>query len=90
MSVLFTLFVIALAGGWGLMVVRRLTALREQVKLAWKRLQAEQSSEAVRNVYNKHVELYNAALTVFPAYLVGPMAGFKPARAFEVDQKSDI
>ncbi len=82
MSVLFTLAVFAVAGAWVLMVVRRLTALREQVKLAWKLLEPDQSNEAVRTVYNNHVALYNDALTVFPAYLVGPAAGFKPAKPF--------
>ena len=82
MSVLFTLAVLAAAGAWALMVIRRLTALREQVKLAWQRLEPDPSNDAVRTVYNKHVALYNDALEVFPAYLVGPAAGFKPAKPF--------
>ena len=82
MNVLFTLGVLAVVGAWALMVIRRLATLREQVKLAWKRLEPEQSNDAVRSVYNKHVAIYNEALTVFPAYLVGPAAGFKPAKPF--------
>ena len=82
MSVLFTLAVLAVAGAWALMVYRRLLALREQVKLAWKRLEADKSNEAVKTVYNKHVALYNSALEAFPAYLIAPMTGLKPARHF--------
>ena len=82
MNVLFTIAVLAVAGAWALMVIRRLAALREQVKLAWKRLEPDQSNEAVRKVYNKHVAMYNEALTGFPASLVGPVAGFKPAKPF--------
>ena len=82
MNVVFTLVVLAAAAAWALVVVRRLTQLREQVKLAWKRLEADQSNEAVKNVYNKHVTLYNEALAGFPANLVGPAAGFKPANHF--------
>ena len=82
MNVLFTLVVIAAVGAWVLTVYRRLARLREQVMLAWKRLEADQSNEAVKSVYNKHVSLYNDALEAFPANLVGPAAGFKPARHF--------
>ena len=56
--------------------------LREQVKLAWSRLEADQSNEAVKSVYNKHVAMYNDALDGFPANLVGPAAGFKSAKHF--------
>ena len=52
--------------------------MREQVKLAWKRLEADQSNEAVKTVYNKHVALYNDALETFPANIIAPLAGFKP------------
>ena len=45
--------------------MRRLARLREQVKLAWKRLEADQSNEAVKSVYNKHVAMYNEALEAF-------------------------
>ena len=82
MNVLFTVFVLAVAAMWALAVYRRLTLLREQVKLAWKRLEANQSDEAVRTVYNKHVAQYNAALEAFPANIIGPTAGFKPAKPF--------
>jgi hypothetical protein len=81
-NVLLTLVVLAVAAAWALMVYRRLLALREQVKLAWKRLEADQSNDAVKTVYNKHVSLYNNSLESFPAYLVAPLAGLKPARPF--------
>ena len=82
MSVLFTLAVLAVAGAWALTVYRRLLALRVQVKLAWKRLEADQLNEAVKTVYNKHVAIYNDALASFPAYLIAPLVGLKPARPF--------
>ena len=80
MNVLFTLALLAVVGAWALMVFRRLAALREQVKLAWQRLEADQSNEAVKSVYNKHVTLYNNALEEFPASLIAPVAGLKPAK----------
>jgi hypothetical protein len=83
MNVLFTIAVIAAAAMWALAVFTRLSKLRGQVTQAWKRLEADQSNEAVRTVYNKHVDMYNAALEAFPANVVGPAAGFKPARRFE-------
>ena len=82
MSVIFTLVVLAAAGAWALTVYRRLIALREQVKFAWARLEAEQSNEAIKSVYNKHVKMYNDALESFPAYLIAPLSGLKPARPF--------
>lgn len=82
MNVLFTVVVFAVAAMWALAVYRRLALLREQVKLAWKRLEANQSDEAVRTVYNKHVAMYNAALDTFPANIVSLVAGFKPANPF--------
>ena len=82
MNVLFTLVVFAAVAAWALLVVRRLGILRNQVKLAWKRLEADQSNEAVKSVYNKHVTIYNDALDAFPANLIGPAAGFKSARHF--------
>jgi hypothetical protein len=81
-SVLLTLAVLAIVGVWALTVIRRVSALREQVKLAWKRLEVDQSNEAIKSVYNKHVTLYNNALESFPAYLIAPLAGLKPARPF--------
>ena len=83
MNVLFTLALLAVVGAWALMVFRRLAALREQVKLAWQRLEADQSNEAVKSVYNKHVTLYNNALEEFPASLIAPLAGLKPAKHFQ-------
>jgi hypothetical protein len=81
-NVLFTLLVVAAVGVWVLVVVRRLTLLREQVKLAWQRLEPDQSNEAVKNVYNQHVTIYNEALEAFPANLIGPAAGFTSAKRF--------
>ena len=83
MNVLFTLALLAVVGAWALMVFRRLAALREQVKLAWQRLEVDQSNEAVKSVYNKHVTLYNHALEEFPASLIAPLAGLKPAKHFQ-------
>ena len=82
MNVIFTLVVLAAAGAWMMAVYRRLAGLRNQVKLAWKRLEADQANEAVRTVYNKHVALYNDALAAFPGSVVGPAAGFKSAKPF--------
>ena len=82
MNVLVTLVVIAAAGMWGLAVFRRLARLREQVKLAWQRLEVDQSNGAIKSVYNKQVAIYNAALESFPAYLIAPLVGLKPARYF--------
>ena len=70
------------AAMWALAVYRRLVGMREQVKLAWKRLEADQANEAIKTVYNKHVTLYNQALEAFPAYLIAPLAGLTPARHF--------
>jgi len=53
------------------------------VKLAWKRLEADPSNDAVKTVYNKHVALYNSALESFPAYLLAPLAGLKTANLFK-------
>ena len=86
MSVLFTLAVLAdrrCVGSGGR--ISASLALREQVKLAWKTLEADQSNEAIKSVYNKHVTLYNDALESFPAYLIAPMAGLKPARPFNLN-----
>ena len=82
MNVLFTLAVFAVAAAWALMVYRRLVSLRHQVKLAWTKLDADQSNEAIRTVYNKHVGIYNDALEGFPASIVAMAAGLKPARHF--------
>ena len=82
MNVVFTLVVLAAAAAWALVVVRRLGILRDQVTLAWQCLAADQSNEAVRSVYNKHVTIYNDALNAFPANLIGPAAGYKSAKHF--------
>ena len=82
MNVLFTLVVFAAMGAWALLVVRRLGILRDQVTLAWQRLAADRSNEAVRSIYNKHVTIYNDALDAFPANVIGPATGFKPAKHF--------
>ena len=83
MNVLVTVVVAGLLAVLVLAVYNRLVRLRDQVRLAWKRLESNQNDEAVRTVYNRHVAIYNAALGSFPANLVGPAAGFKPARVFE-------
>ena len=82
MNVLFTLAVLAVAGAWAVMVYRRLLSLRTQVKLAWSRLEADRTNEAVKTVYNKHVTTYNTALEGFPANIVAMLASLKPARHF--------
>ena len=64
------------------LVVRRLGILRDQVTLAWKRLAADQSNDAVKSVYNKHVTLYNDALDAFPANLIGPAGRLQTRKAF--------
>lgn len=70
---------------WGLAVFRRLARQRDQIKVVWKRLEAEQENEAIRTVYNNHVTSYNAALESFPAYLIAPLAGLRPARHFQLN-----
>ena len=82
MSVLFTIGVIAVVLLWVFAVLRRLDRLRAEVKLVWKKLESDQSNDAVKSVYNKHVAKYNDALDSFPAYLIAPLAGYKPARHF--------
>ena len=82
MNVLVTVVVFAAAAMWALAVYRRLARLREQVKLAWKRLEADTSNDAIKNVYNKHVASYNEALESFPAHLIAPLVGLKPARRY--------
>jgi hypothetical protein len=82
MQVLLTIVLIAAAAAWVLSVQQRLERLRRDVKAAWKILEQDKANEAVKNVYNKHVAAYNAALEVFPANIVAPLSGFKPARPF--------
>jgi len=52
------------------------------VTLAWKRLEPDQANDAIKTVYNKHVDLYNATLEEFPANIVSMFAGSKPAKRF--------
>ena len=85
MNVLLTIVIIVSIAMWAVAVYSRLARLRAQVKQAWTRLESDQANEAVRTVYNKHVDTYNAALEAFPANIVGPAAGFKIARHFEPD-----
>jgi hypothetical protein len=82
MQVLVTIVLIAGLAAWFVAVQQRLERMRREVKAAWKLLESDQSNEAVKTVYNKHVASYNAALELFPANLVGPLTGFKPARPF--------
>ena len=82
MQVLLTIVVIVAAAAWVLAVQQRLERMRRDVKAAWKLLEADQTNDVVRAVYNKHVARYNSALELFPANIVGPLTGFKPARRF--------
>jgi hypothetical protein len=88
-SVLITIAFIAVVAMGGLAVYSRLVRLRTQVTRTWKLLEADQSKTAAQNVYNAHVASYNSALETFPAYLIAPVMGFKPARRFEPHQNSD-
>lgn len=83
MNVVFTIVILAGAAMWMLAMYSRLSRLREHVKETWKRLEVDRSNDAVRSVYNRHVDIYNAALEAFPANIVGPAAGFKAAKRFE-------
>ncbi|HWI17725.1 MAG TPA: hypothetical protein VNT81_08260 [Vicinamibacterales bacterium] len=83
MNVVVTLVVIAVAAAWAVAVYRRLLALRALVTGAWKRLEVDQSNDAIKTVYNKHVAKYNDALAGFPGNIVAMLAGLKPARRFD-------
>ena len=82
MQVLFTVGLFAGLAIWLFIVLRKLASLRTQVKLAWAKLESDQSNDAIKTVYNKHVDLYNATLEEFPANIVSMIAGFKPAKRF--------
>ncbi len=82
MQVLLTVGLFVALGVWCFIVTRKLARLREEVKLAWKRLEHDRANDAVMLVYNKHVAAYNAALAEFPANVIAPLSGFKPARPF--------
>ena len=82
MQVLLTVGLLAVLAGWVFVVIRRLARMREEVKLAWKRLENDRANDAVKSVYNKHVHAYNTALEDFPGNIIAPLAGMKPARPF--------
>ena len=82
MNVIVTIVFMVAIAMWAVAVYSRLVRLRNQVTQAWKRLETDQSSEAIRTVYNKHVDAYNNALGHFSGSLIGTAAGFKPARRF--------
>jgi hypothetical protein len=82
-NVLVTIALIAGVAMWAAAVYARLVRLRQQVADAWKLLQVDQSKTAAQNVYNARVQSYNAALDTFPAYLIAPLAGLKPAKQFK-------
>jgi hypothetical protein len=86
-QVLLTVGLIAIVAAWAAAVYSRLFRLRAQVKDAWTLLEADQSKVAAQHVYNAHAAKYNAALDNFPAYLVGPMSGLKPARLFKSESR---
>ena len=82
MQVLLTIALLAAVAAWWAAVHRRLERMRSEVRAAWKLLEPNQANEAAKAVYNKHVAAYNAELENFPAYLIAPLTGFKPARPF--------
>jgi hypothetical protein len=82
MQVLLTIILIAAAAAWVLAIQQRLDRMRREVKAAWKLLEPNQTNEAAKAVYNRHVAAYNSALEVFPANIVAPLTGFKPAKPF--------
>ena len=82
MQVLLTVGLITVAAFWAFAALRRLAVMRTDVRLAWTKLEADRSNDAVKSVYNKRVVAYNAALENFPGNVLGPLAGFKPARPF--------
>jgi hypothetical protein len=83
-NVLFTIAVLAVVALWWIAVQNRLTRLRNQVKDAWKKLDADRGNAEARTAYNGSVARYNDALGPFPANIIAMMAGFKPAKPFEL------
>ena len=83
MNVIVTIVFIAGVAMWAAAVYTRLARLRRQVTEAWKLLQADQTKTAAQNVYNARVRSYNDALDKFPAYLIAPLAGLKPANPYK-------
>ena len=90
MSVIATVAFIVIVAMWATAVYSRLVRLRALVTNAWKLLEADQAKAAAQNVYNAHVDKYNAALDAFPAYLIAPLTGLNPARRFEPNAKPEI
>ncbi len=82
MNVVFTVVVFAGLAVWGFAIYNRLLRLRDRVKEAWRLLEANQSNDSAKAVYNRAVKTYNDALVGFPANVVGIAAGFKPAKHF--------
>lgn len=83
MNVIVTIVFIAGVAMWAAAVYARLSKLRQQVRDAWKLLQADEAKIAAQNVYNARVRSYNAALDRFPAYLIAPLVGLKPANQYK-------
>ena len=75
MNVVVTLVVLVFAALWAAAVYARLVRLRAGVKTAW--------TNKDRETYSKLAQTYNATLASFPGNLVGGVAGFKPAKAFD-------
>ena len=90
MSVIATVAFIVIVAMWATAVYSRLVRLRALVTTAWKFLEADQTKAPAQNVYNAHVDKYNAALDAFPAYLIAPLTGLKPARRFAPHPNSEI
>ena len=82
MNVVVTIVFFAAVALWGFAVYNRLLRLRERVKEAWRLLEADQTNDSAKTVYNRAVDSYNSTLESFPANLVAMAAGFSPARHF--------
>ena len=83
LQVFLTLGLFAVIAIWIFIALRKLAVMRTEIKLAWQKLETDQANDAIKSVYNKHVARYNDALeNTFPANVIGPLAGFKPARRF--------
>jgi hypothetical protein len=82
MNVIVTIVLVVVLAGWAVVVYNRVLRLREQVRDAWRRLQPQQDDAALRDAYNARVNVYNNALAVFPASVLAPLAGFRPAKHF--------
>ena len=41
--------------GWLFVVTRRLARMREEIRLAWKKLETDPSNDAVKHVYNVNI-----------------------------------